>query len=1020
MGKNETNNGKKGGLLKGKPHYDKNGKPLGGIKAIVTDTNTPVELEGGEVIINKEASKKYWRELSKINQSAGNGVPIKNPNGSFDEDPEEYKDGGNVIQFNPNHTPSKIILNYAKKIKSDYPKVWDKGGNIFGNEAFNNLNRVSERGYWLDSEKWMYIKWRSYVARHKQDFRINGVVAMLKWVDKVDRGWSYMKDLIESEIDKKYPTKMAKGGQVVTYKNKFNKKYGFDEDESHSLKEISKIAKIKLSSLQDIYDKGIGAYKTNPESVRPNVKSKEQWAMARVYSSIMGGKASKVDANELTKGKMAKGGLIAPNGNESNLTPKQYKLVRTPEFKAWFGDWENDPENASKVLDENGEPLMVYHGTTHKFFEFTKERGNIENHFGLAYYFSSSKLDIEQNYLSVGADLTSRIERLTEQLEDSKISREKAKAKAIKLLKGKKEIILDCFLNFRNPINITKNGTRYDALEIENEDGYYEENEDSLPMKLYESIRTVSYEYGGVDFQGIFNDIAESLGSDWDYALAYDVDKAFRQSPNLFDVTDDLGNLASYEFIRRVYEEMGFDGIIMDANLEFGSLRKQGKSMIMDEDTLHYMAFESNQIKLADGTNTTFDANNPDIRLEVGGRVKESIKKMKQKNVVKPDYSNNDEVSKENIEMVVNQNKQILHHTEELKKAINSGAQVPAWVVAKINRAANDMSDATHYLDGTLRYAFGGNIQSGQMYDWTKYGVENTIYVTEVKDEMVFYKLNGVNKVRGMKEFIKFLEDNNLKAGFELKDGGEIPKGIKEEEEHKMVLNELYQRKITPEQSLEIIAKDHVAKDPKYYSKLEKYGLQSGGTLVNPKDKVDYDLKSDAFVNTEIFKSEMDYIIGGFMVDELNKIRVVGDTSALNMAKLDAIFTKRLELAIESFKSSIVSLDDNGFIESDDTNEDIVNEINNMFETYLGITFISADTEAIVDIIKRDTSYLTWVTRIETRLNSFKSRLNYNVEDVIMSDTNKMSIKEIEYLTLNSTLEDIFEQLYQVNEQNTI
>ena len=74
-----TNNGKKGGLLKGKPHYDKNGKSLGGIKAIVTDTNQIVELEGGEVIINKEASKKHWKELSRINQSAGDGVPILPP-----------------------------------------------------------------------------------------------------------------------------------------------------------------------------------------------------------------------------------------------------------------------------------------------------------------------------------------------------------------------------------------------------------------------------------------------------------------------------------------------------------------------------------------------------------------------------------------------------------------------------------------------------------------------------------------------------------------------------------------------------------------------------------------------------------------------------------------------------------------------------------------------------------------------------------------------------------------------------
>ena len=54
---------------------------------------------------------------------------------------------------------------------------------------------------------------------------------------------------------------------------------------------------------------------------------------------------------------------LAPNGKKSNLTPEQYVLVRTPNFKKWFGDWENDPENASKVIDENGEPLVVYHGS---------------------------------------------------------------------------------------------------------------------------------------------------------------------------------------------------------------------------------------------------------------------------------------------------------------------------------------------------------------------------------------------------------------------------------------------------------------------------------------------------------------------------------------------------------------------------------------------------------------------------------------------------------------------------------
>lgn len=58
-----------------------------------------------------------------------------------------------------------------------------------------------------------------------------------------------------------------------------------------------------------------------------------------------------------------KGQLLAPNGKVSNLTEKQYVQVRTKAFKDWFGDWENNSENASKVVDENGEPLVVIHNT---------------------------------------------------------------------------------------------------------------------------------------------------------------------------------------------------------------------------------------------------------------------------------------------------------------------------------------------------------------------------------------------------------------------------------------------------------------------------------------------------------------------------------------------------------------------------------------------------------------------------------------------------------------------------------
>ena len=38
-------------------------------------------------------------------------------------------------------------------------------------------------------------------------------------------------------------------------------------------------------------------------------------------------------------------------------------LIHSDEFKEWFGDWENNPESASKVVDENGFPLVVHHGS---------------------------------------------------------------------------------------------------------------------------------------------------------------------------------------------------------------------------------------------------------------------------------------------------------------------------------------------------------------------------------------------------------------------------------------------------------------------------------------------------------------------------------------------------------------------------------------------------------------------------------------------------------------------------------
>jgi len=87
-----------------------------------------------------------------------------------------------------------------------------------------------------------------------------------------------------------------------TYKQQFNKKYKQPLAQSNSIKDISRLTGYKIAGLRIIYNKGVGAYKSNPKSVRPHVKSPEQWAMSRVYASVNPkSKAYQIDKIHLKK-----------------------------------------------------------------------------------------------------------------------------------------------------------------------------------------------------------------------------------------------------------------------------------------------------------------------------------------------------------------------------------------------------------------------------------------------------------------------------------------------------------------------------------------------------------------------------------------------------------------------------------------------------------------------------------------------------------------------------------------------
>ena len=85
---------------------------------------------------------------------------------------------------------------------------------------------------------------------------------------------------------------------MPTNKQKFNKKYKQPINQANSKKDISKLTGIPVRILDDVFDRGVGAFKTNPKSVRPSVKSPEQWAFGRVYSFVMKQKGTWLKADK--------------------------------------------------------------------------------------------------------------------------------------------------------------------------------------------------------------------------------------------------------------------------------------------------------------------------------------------------------------------------------------------------------------------------------------------------------------------------------------------------------------------------------------------------------------------------------------------------------------------------------------------------------------------------------------------------------------------------------------------------
>ena len=128
------------------------------------------------------------------------------------------------------------------------------------------------------------------------------------------------------------------------------REWGFDDGEPYAYKNTPNNRKLTDEVTYDDNGQPIPAEKRYDES-NPDVRFSVTPAVRREMDSIKA--AAQADGTFMK----------APNGKATNLSEEQWLLVRTPNFLRYFGDWINDPAGASKILDNNGEPAVVFHGS---------------------------------------------------------------------------------------------------------------------------------------------------------------------------------------------------------------------------------------------------------------------------------------------------------------------------------------------------------------------------------------------------------------------------------------------------------------------------------------------------------------------------------------------------------------------------------------------------------------------------------------------------------------------------------
>ena len=253
---------------------------------------------------------------------------------------------------------------------------------------------------------------------------------------------------------------------------------------------------------------------------------------------------------------------------DSNVNKKIKKITQSQQFVRWFGDWQNKPKTASKVVDGNGEPLVVYHQTGNDFTVFDTK------HTGAGEFDSEMPTGIFMKPTNSNIGLS-----------------------------GNKQMAL--YANIRNPFIVNSRKELVDFY-IKNIDGYSDAKNEvkridsEYKQKFQDEMKRENQEYQKLwvarkngeiseeEYQkAVSRDALDDLLEEWHNK----VNEASKKAKSLID---------------DYFRNSNYDGVIV--NNDVGSFGRSTKT---------YIAFENTQVKSATNNIGTFDGKNPDIRYAI-------------------------------------------------------------------------------------------------------------------------------------------------------------------------------------------------------------------------------------------------------------------------------------------------------------------------------------------------------------------------------------------------------------------